>query len=142
MEGHGKDGLVLGSSAFNTNRTYIKSNQARYWTTIMECVSAIGKAVKPVVIFKGKSVQLQWFSKEFSEDWYVKASENGWSSNSIALEWLESVFIPETAPNDASEARLLVSDGRGSHSTPEFMWQCFQNNIFLLFIPPHASHVM
>ncbi len=52
------------------------------------------------------------------------------------------MFIPETAPEDPSETRLLIVDGHGSHTTDEFMWTCFQENIFLLFLPTHSSHVL
>jgi 4-hydroxybenzoate polyprenyltransferase len=47
-----------------------------------------------------------------------------------------------TQPDDPFEARLLVLDGHGSHATVEFIWECFQNNIQLLYLPPHASHVL
>ncbi len=30
-----------------------------------------------------------------TESWYYTCSKNGWTSNTIALEWLERVFIPE-----------------------------------------------
>ncbi|CAI6101447.1 unnamed protein product [Clonostachys chloroleuca] len=81
-------------------------------------------------------------SHNFNEKWLFATSQNGWISNALALEWLQRVFIPETAPADPSEARLLIVDGHGSHATPEFMWECFQNNIFLLFLPAHTSHVL
>ena len=52
------------------------------------------------------------------------------------------MFLPQTAPRDPSEARLLVLDGHGSHETTEFIWECFTNNVYLLFLPPHTSHVL
>jgi hypothetical protein len=52
------------------------------------------------------------------------------------------VFLPQTAPRDPSEARLLILDGHGSHETTEFMWECFSNNVYLLFLPLHTSHVL
>jgi 4-hydroxybenzoate polyprenyltransferase len=74
--------------------------------------------------------------------WKFTATENGWTTNDTALEWLQTVFIPQTAPHDLSEVRLLVFDGHGSHETTEFMWECFSNNIQLLFLLPHTSHVL
>jgi hypothetical protein len=50
------------------------------------------------VIFKGKSVQQQWFEttlKEF-KGWEFTATENGWITDDTALEWLKKVFIPQT----------------------------------------------
>ena len=33
-------------------------------------------------------------------------------------------------------------DGHGSHVKVEFMWECKQNNVELLFLPAHSSHVL
>ena len=76
------------------------------------------------------------------ERWQFTATENGWTMDDIAIEWLSKVFIPSTAPQDPQEARLLILDGHGSHETTEFMYKCFEHNIHLLFLPPHTSHVL
>jgi len=52
------------------------------------------------------------------------------------------VFLPQTAPQDLSEARLLILDGHGSHETMEFMWECYSSNIYLLFLPLHTLHIL
>ena len=111
----------------------------------MECISALGVALKPLVIFKAKSIQHQWFRHEFllkHPDWYVTFSENGWTSNNIAIEWLEKVFLPQTATTNPADARLLIVDGYGSHTSEVFMTICYLNNILLLFLPAHTSHIL
>lgn len=99
-----------------------------------------GAFLPPLVIFKGKSVQQQWFPDDLSlfSDWQFTATKNGWTSDQTAVEWLEKVFIPRTQPADPSERRLLVLDGHGSHETVEFMYLCYQHKI----LPPHTSHVL
>ena len=54
MEGLGVNGLVVGSS----ERRSIQKKQpgSRSWTSFIECISATGRALSPLVIFKGKSV--------------------------------------------------------------------------------------
>jgi hypothetical protein len=139
MEGMGANGLVVGSS----ERRSIQKKQpgSRAWTSFIEYVSATGKALLPLVIFKGKSVQQQWFSTELNtyKGWKFEATENAWTSDKVAVKWLETVFIPQTA---TLEPRLLILDGHGSHETTDFMYSCFQNNVYLLFLPPHTSHVL
>jgi hypothetical protein len=142
MEGMGANGLVVGSS----NRRAIQKKQpgSRAWTSFIECISATGKALLPLVIFKGKSVQQQWFSADSKElstykDWKFTATENAWTSDETALEWLETVFLPQTT---TLEPRLLILDGQGSHETTDFMYCCFENSVYLLFLPPHTSHVL
>jgi hypothetical protein len=95
-------------------------------------------------MFKGKSVQQQWFPKDLTpfKGWEFTATDNGWTTDKTAVEWLEKVFIPLTQPSRPEEKRLLVLDGHGSHETTDFMYLCFQHNIHLLFLPPHTSHVL
>ena len=142
LEGRGSNGLVLGSSEARSIRK--KQPGSRAWTTLIECISASGNELPPLVIYKGKSVQQQWFPLDLTPfgSWRFTATENGWTSDPTALEWLEKVFIPSTQPGDPQEARLLILDGHGSHETTEFMYMCFENKIHLIFLPPHASHVL
>ena len=141
MEGQGES-LVVGS----VDRQKIQKKQpgSKTWTSFIECISAAGKALRPLLMFKGKGVQQQWFPvilKDY-KGWEFTATENGWTTDTTALEWLQKVFIPQTAPRDPSEARLLILDGHGSHETTEFMWECFSHNIHLLFLLVHTSHVL
>ena len=145
MEGQGINGLVIGSSEQNPNAVPVKTTNAHTWTSIVECVSAVGVALDPLIIFKAKSIQDQWFKREFLAQhpkWEVTFSENGWTSNDIAIEWLEKVFVPQTQSENLDNARLLIVDGHGSHTSDKFMTTCYLNNVYLLFLPAHTSHVL
>lgn len=85
LKGRGSNGLVLGSA--DHKAVMKKQPRSRCWTTIAECISATGRALTPLVIFKGLSVQNQWFPPEidFLADWAFEASEKGWTSDTIAL---------------------------------------------------------
>ena len=54
LEGQGSNGLVLGSSDYNA---LIKKQPGtrKNWTTFVECISATGKSLPPLVIMKGKT---------------------------------------------------------------------------------------
>jgi hypothetical protein len=41
-----------------------------------------------------------------------------------------------------ADARLLIVDGHGSHTSEIFMTICCLNNVLLLFLPAHPSHVL
>jgi len=142
MEGQGTNGLVVGSSG--TRAVQRKDPGSRAWTSFIECISALGVVLPPAVILKGKDVQQQWFSVETDgmDDWLFTATENGWTDRGVALEWLERIFIPYTRPQDPTQARLLILDGHDSHTSDDFMWNCFNNNIHLVFLPAHTSHVL
>jgi 4-hydroxybenzoate polyprenyltransferase len=139
MEGYGANGLVVGSAEKRSIQK--KQPGSRAWTSFIECVSASGRALTPLVIFKGKTVQQQWFPIDLTpyEGWQFTATENAWTSDNTAVEWLQKVFLPQTS---TLEPRLLILDGHGSHETTEFMYLCYQHNVYLLFLPPHTSHVL
>jgi hypothetical protein len=86
MEGRGTNGLVVGSSERHSIQK--KEPGSRSWTSFIECISAAGKSTHPLVIFKGKTVQQQWFPQNISqyEGWQFIATENAWTSDSIAIE--------------------------------------------------------
>jgi hypothetical protein len=142
MEGLGENGLVVGSSEKRAIQK--KFPGSRTWTSFLECISATGVPLPPLVIFKGKSVQQQWFPNDLTpfKGWEFTATDNGWTTDKTAVEWLEKIFIPLTTPSGPQEKRLLVLDGHGSHETVDFMYLCFQHNIHLLYLPPHPSHVL
>jgi len=54
MEGQGENGLVVGS----VDRRVIQKKQpsSKAWTSFIECISVIGKALLPLLIFKGQLV--------------------------------------------------------------------------------------
>jgi hypothetical protein len=130
---------VLASSS--KKKAYIKSLEDREWVSLIECVSATGLKLQCLAIFKGKHLQTTWFPANGIPDWLYTTSENGWTSNAIGIEWLSRIFIPNTSPSHSGN-RLLLLDGHGSHTPIEFMWLCKVNNIHLLYLPAHASHLL
>ena len=121
MEGMGDNGLVVGS----VHKRFIQKKHpgSKAWTSFIECISATGRSLRPLVIFKGKSVQQQWFKTTLNEfeGWKFTSTENSWTTDDTALEWLQKVFIPQIVPLDPSEARLLVLDSYRSYETTEFI---------------------
>ena len=88
---------VLGSST--KKKAYIKSPENREWVSIIETISAIGRRLQALVVFKGKSLQTTWFPAKGAPDWLYTTSENGWTSNQLDIEWLQRIFIPNTTPS-------------------------------------------
>ncbi|KAF6524736.1 hypothetical protein HZS61_010531 [Fusarium oxysporum f. sp. conglutinans] len=141
MAGFGLDSLVIGSID-PKRKAFLKGSQSRTWTSFLEAVTATGRLLKPGIIFKGKELQQQWFIEELKEitDWYYITSDNGWTDNHIAIEWLREVYLPQTQPEDESDARLIILDGHRSHVSDEWMATCFLNNVYCCYLPAHCSH--
>ena len=142
MEGKGVNGLVVGTKE---KKAILKADPGkRAWTSFIECISATGQYLSPLVIFKGKTVQQQWFPldlKPFS-DWEFTATDNRWTNNAVAVEWLEKIFIPQTQPTNPTDYRLLILDGHGSHTSDDFMWLCLKHRIHVIYLPARCSHVL
>lgn len=58
------------------------------------------------------------------------------------MEWLRTVFEPETREKANGKPRLLIADGHDSHISGNFISHCMENNIDLLILPPHCSHIL
>jgi hypothetical protein len=57
------------------------------------------------------------------------------------VDWLIRCFDPETRDKAAGEYHLLICDGHDSHIAAEFIAHCIDNNILLMILPPHSSHL-
>ena len=76
---------VIGKAASGKKRTYMQSPENREWVSIIETISATGKHICPVVIFKGQNVQTSWFENENLPNWLIATSGKGWTTNEIAM---------------------------------------------------------
>ena len=91
----------------------------RKWTTVIECAKGDGKVIPPFVILEGKVHLESWFRQRLPEDWTIAVSDNGWTNDELGFKWIQH-FDKWTKAQTVSTHRLLILDGHGSHSTPEF----------------------
>ncbi|KAK0367490.1 transposase [Colletotrichum limetticola] len=120
LEGKGFNGLVLGMAETNVVRK--KEPGSRSWISIIECISAGGRAIKPLLIYKGKSVQQQWFPLDLKDldGWEFTATDNGWTTDQTALTWLRVVFLPGTQPTAGAST---VNSG--------WAWESYDDRIYV-----------
>jgi 4-hydroxybenzoate polyprenyltransferase len=121
MEGRSEEMLTLG---YAKNSPICQTDyNLRAWTSYIECINAPGKQLDPLIIFKGKSVQQQWFPRALKDysGWQFTATKKGWMEKKIAIEWLRRVFIPQTTPSDPKQWRLLVINRHYTYTTIDFM---------------------
>jgi hypothetical protein len=142
-------GFGIGTS--QTNRVIVDSTQSTRWkavpgrpewVSVVECISAAGISLPPLIIFKAEQISSTWITKDTPNDWRFSASSKGWTSNIHGLEWLRTIFEPETLERAGNNPRLLIADGHDSHISGNFIGHCMENNIDLLILPPHCSHIL
>jgi hypothetical protein len=114
----------------------------REWVTAIQGINAMGWAIPPFIIFKGKHHLSAWYKEEdLPQNWVIGVSKNGWTTNKLGIEWLEH-FDKHTKRRVVGSHRLLVLDGHESHSSIEFHQLCEEKKIITLCMPPHSSHLL
>ena len=108
--------------------------------TAVECIGG-GVALPPYIILKAKVFIEKWFTY-LQNGWRVNVSANGWTTDEIGVDWLQTCFIPETKGRRQGRWLLLILDGHGSHLTPQFDHLCFNNDIVPICMPAHSSHIL
>lgn len=119
-----------GSRGARVNRTNV---------TAIECISADGKYLNPMIIWPAATHRANWTTHS-TPGWYFATSEKGSTDSYISLQWLKLIFDPETKEVAGKNPRVLVNDGFGTHETLEVLQFCFENNIILCRLPSHTSH--
>jgi hypothetical protein len=77
----------------------------------------------------------------------IATTENGWTTDDVCFNWFKKSFIPaakaESARNDVDPSIpiLVLFDSHGSHVTVEMIDLAMENNIILLCLPPHTTHL-
>jgi hypothetical protein len=112
----------------------------RDWVTAIECINASGWCLPPFIILAAKLHQAEWYSN-IQRDWVIGLSDNGWTNDALGLAWVQH-FNRYTEARTTGAYRLLILDGHGSHSTPEFDQFCTEHKIITLCMPPHTSHLL
>jgi DDE superfamily endonuclease len=123
--------------------TKAKQDGSREFISILACISAIGKWIPPLLIYKGESGDLMstWVDEVTTDSKaHFTVSHNGWSSNAIGLAWLQQVFERYTKPPRETQKRLLIVDGHSSHVNMAFVDWADEHGVIILILPPHTTH--
>jgi hypothetical protein len=120
-------------------RDYRGAGVKRTMVTAVECISADGRSLLPLIIWPASTHRSNWTTYP-TPGWHYAHSENGYNDSKINLEWLKRVFDSQTRDRANHKPRVLICDGFGSHETLEILEYCFKNNIVLCRLPSHTSH--
>jgi hypothetical protein len=134
---------VLGSSKYLVSaempKTHRGTDTKRTLVTAVECISADGRTLPPLIIFPGVDLRSNWVCHE-APDWQFTCSKKGYMNSEINLEWLQKVFEPSTRERANSRPRILISDGFETHESFDVLKFCLENNIVPCRLPSHTSH--
>ena len=106
--------------------------------TVVACVSASGNSIPPLMIYPRKKAVPEGMKIGAVPGTIFMNSDNGWITQDIYLEWFK--FFIKTIP--PARPVLLIEDGHGSHITLDVIELARKNNIHLLCLPAHTSHIL
>jgi hypothetical protein len=148
-------GLQLGESS-RIKRVVIThdyNNRSTSFTTPSGCTQLItvieatnfrgNRTVPPLFITSGKIFTESLLPIEISilpSKFYLTRTATAFTNQEITREWLKRCFLSYTKVN--SQWRMLILDGHKSHISTDFFDLCLANNLFPLFLPPHATHLL
>jgi len=116
----------------------------RKFITRLEAVSADGFIFPPYLIGKGAKHIFDWYKNVKEEDkmahWAV--SPKGSTDKTIGYDWLPEVYDPISGQCCPNETRLLILDGHVSHINYKFLKYCEQNDIIVLCLAAHSTHLL
>ena len=120
-------------------RDYRGARIKRTMVTAIECISADGRSLTPIIIWPASTHRSNWTTHP-TPGWLYAYSDTGFSDSYISLQWLKRMFDPQTKDRANEKTRVLIWDGFGTHETLEVLEFCFENNIILCRMPSHTSH--
>ena len=107
--------------------------------TIHCCVSAAGNTVPPFIIYKAAFPGGNYTAGGPDGALYGK-QKTGFMDSELFVKWFKKLFIPHARPTEDRSVLLLV-DGHSSHCSPEVIQTARENNVILLALAPHTTHL-
>lgn len=104
--------------------------------SVVACFSASGVYIPPFVIFKGVRYR-ESYCANLTSGSVAAMSESGYINEDLFLKWLQH-FQKHRLPGKC----LLILDGHASHCSLKCLNYCTDNEIELLCLPPHTTHVL
>ena len=118
-------------------KVHCRTSGNKMQITILACANAGGTVIPPMVIFEGKRLNAEWTKGEVPCTLYGM-SDKGWTDMELFSYWMKDLFLPSIPP---ARPVLLLLDGHSSHYEPETIRYAASQDVVVLCLPPHTTHV-
>jgi len=112
-------------------RDYRGAGVKRTMVTAIECISANGRSLLPMIIWPATTHRSNWTTFP-TPGWHYACSESGYTDSKISLEWLKRVFDPQTRGQANQKPWVLICDGFSW--IPDHVCGCLAGSYSLLSI--------
>ena len=111
--------------------------------TDLETIRASGTCLPPFLIFKAKAGHcMGWYESLDDPDVLLAYSPKGWTDETLGFEFITRHFNRFAPPSAPGRKRLIILDGHSSHINWNFCMYCLDNEIILLCLPAHSTHLL
>ncbi|KAJ7483650.1 DDE superfamily endonuclease-domain-containing protein [Mycena latifolia] len=127
----------------HASRATVPQDGNRELITVVDCISAGGDDLPPLISYKGKQLSFSWSRDSQLPAAYYSCSQNDWTTHMHNLAWLKEVFDPRTrhlCPN--GEWMGLVFDNLKSHVDYPTVKFYLQHKIVCCTLPSKTSGVL
>jgi len=120
---------------------YLSIPNNRESISSVECISASGEMIPPMIIMSGKVMLEKHFDNDLNSSTLLGISESGYSNDELGLKWLHH-FHRFTEGKKKGVWRMLIFDGHGSHLSDDFLLFAWEKKILPFLFPSHTTHLL
>ena len=118
----------------------ITGDNEKIYYKVQNCCNAAGVYVPPMIIYKSKNRLFNTWCVGGPKKAVFTTSPSGWIEEDQFIQWLQQLFVPAIKP--ISGQHVLILDGHSSHLSLTAIEVCIENNITMLCLPAHSSHIL
>lgn len=122
------------------NPCLVSASAAKVHYTVNFCCNAAGQFLPPFIVYKAKGRLHEEWCTNGPDDARYTVSKSGWMETDQFLQWFEDIFIGHTS--HLIGPKILFLDGHSSHVSIELIDLAKKNNVELLCLPSHTTHVL
>jgi len=131
---------VITTKGSRTVYKKVDSDEKGSFTT-MFMYSADGTCAPPMVMYKFKGGVPERVLKNCPSDWGLGNSDSGWQTTETFYEYIVNVFYHWLLKNSIQFPVIIYLDGHSSHTSIPLIQFCRSNNIELIKLFPHSTHI-
>ena len=118
-----------------------------HFVSAIACISMTGKVLAPGLITKRGSDHPDASTKSFYSKCRRYTSERAFVTRAIFEDYIKNVLMSDiehyrSLHPDESKSAVLLMDGHTSHKSLQLRAFCGMNDVTVLLLPPHSSHLL
>lgn len=115
-------------------------NSTKSSTSLMLAGTASGFVLPVYIVYKSEHLWSTWTEGGPSQARYNR-TKSGWFDTICFQDWFKTIALPYCKKLDPLSKKVLIGDNLSSHFSNEIIFECQQNNISFVCLPPNSTHL-